>query len=186
MKQSSTPSLKFNEHDITLRDAVRPEDVAAVREIVESTGFFAPYEVEIAVELVQERLARGEASGYDFVFADVGDRPIGYVCHGPIACTVASYDMFWLAVRNEFRGRGLGRLLVLESERRIALAGGRRVYIETSSRAQYEPTRRFYERCGYVEEARLADFYAPGDGKVVFVRVLNPPREGEAPAEPHR
>jgi hypothetical protein len=48
------------------------------------------------------------------------------------------------------------------------------VYAETSSRPQYEPTRSFYRACGYRLEARLEDFYAPGDGKVIFLKVLGP------------
>ncbi|MGH7286410.1 MAG: hypothetical protein ACREI8_00100, partial [Myxococcota bacterium] len=46
------------------------------------------------------------------------------------------------------------------------------VYVETSGRRDYEPTRAFYERAGYVAEARLADFYAPGDDKIVYVKAL--------------
>jgi hypothetical protein len=44
--------------------------------------------------------------------------------------------------------------------------------VETSSRPLYEPTRRFYLACGYRLEAQLEDFYAPGDGKVIFLKVL--------------
>ena len=58
------------------------------------------------------------------------------------------------------------------AETHIAARGGRRVYVETSSRAQYEPTRAFYLRCGYRVEATLADFYATGDSKVILIKVL--------------
>jgi hypothetical protein len=54
----------------------------------------------------------------------------------------------------------------------MAEHGARRVYADTSSRLQYKPTRAFYLACGYVREAILADFYAPDDGKVIFVKVL--------------
>ena len=54
----------------------------------------------------------------------------------------------------------------------MAARGARRVYVDTSSRSQYEPTRAFYLACGYAREAFLADFYAPGDGKVIFVKAL--------------
>ena len=54
-------------------------------------------------------------------------------------------------------------------------AGGRRLYAETSGRAQYRPTRRFYRRAGFRREARLRDFYAPGDDKLIFVKELSPP-----------
>ena len=62
--------------------------------------------------------------------------------------------------------------MLAESERLIAQEGGRRVYVETSSRPQYEPTRRFYLRNVYTIASTLEDFYSPGDGKVTLVKVL--------------
>jgi hypothetical protein len=44
--------------------------------------------------------------------------------------------------------------------------------VETSSRTAYASTRIFYENCAYRQEALLEDFYAPGDGKVVYCKVL--------------
>jgi D-alanine-D-alanine ligase len=170
---------------VAFRDEPRETDLAAVRDIVASTGFFHDFEVEVAVELVQERLARGVASGYFFLFADdpATGRPLGYACFGPIGCTVGSYDLYWIAVHQGQRGRGLGRAIMDEAERRIRdglpdpagpakTAQGRKVYAETSSTPKYAPTRRFYLASGYLEEARFADFYAPGDDKVVFVKTL--------------
>lgn len=175
-----------------MRTEVRPSDSAAVREIVASSGFFHPFEIDVAVELVEDRLARGAASDYRFIFADMGGtcpdaggrradeegRTVGYACYGPIACTVGSFDLYWIAVHESRRGGGLGRRLMNEVESRIAGEGGRKVYIETSSRPQYEPTRQFYERCGYVVEAVLPDFYADGDGKVIFAKALLTPQAG--------
>jgi len=156
----------------SFRATVRPGDREAVRAVLDSTGFFYPEETAVAVELVDERLARGEASGYFFDFAETSGRVVGYSCYGPIACTKASYDLFWLVVRQEQRGRGLGRLLLARAEESIRRQGGRRVYIETSSRPLYEPTRGFYLACGYRIEAVLEEFYAPGDGKVIFVKAF--------------
>ena len=68
------------------------------------------------------------------------------------------------------RRRGIGKALLQMSEEIIS-KGGQRIYVETSSRAQYEPTRKFYRSCGYQEEAMLSDFYAPGDDKVIYVKV---------------
>jgi len=164
---SGTPNL-------TYRTEVRPEDRQAVRAILESTGFFYPEEIGVAVELVEERLQRGEASGYHFEFAEVVGEVAGYTCYGPIACTRASFDLYWIGVRQEHRRAGLGRRLLARAEEQIRRFGGQRIYVETSSRAQYEPTRRFYLACGYRLEAQLEDFYAPGDGKTIFLKVLEP------------
>jgi D-alanine-D-alanine ligase len=157
---------------VTLRPDVCAGDADVVRDITESTGFFYAEEVSTAVGLVEERLAKGPASGYAFVFAEEGGRPLGYACFGPIACTKASFDLYWIAVHADARGKGLGTILLDESERLIRAAGGRRVYVETSSRPLYEPTRAFYLARGYREEARLADFYGPGDAKVVYVKEI--------------
>jgi GNAT superfamily N-acetyltransferase len=160
--------------EVNFRDEPRPADVRAIRGIVESTGFFQRFEIDVAAELIEERLARGPASGYHFLFADErsGGRTVGYACYGPIACTVGSFDLYWIAVDRERQGGGLGRRILAETEFRISAADGRRVYIETSGQPKYRPTREFYLRCGYLEEARLQGFYAEGDDKLVYAKTL--------------
>ena len=177
---AAAPTLAF-------RDEPRAADLARVREIVEATGFFSGEEAAVAVELLDDRLAKGPASDYRFLFGEEEGRVVGYAAYGRIALTRGSWDLYWIAVDPSTQGRGVGRALLVESERRIARAGGERVYVETSTRAQYDPTRRFYERCGYHVAATLPDFYAPGDGKVIFVRsvgVYTDPRGSGTPEPP--
>ncbi|MBF0290569.1 MAG: GNAT family N-acetyltransferase [Nitrospinae bacterium] len=148
-------------------------DIIAIRDIVASTGFFNEEEIDIAVELVEERLARGEKSGYYFVFAQTPDgRVAGYACYGPISGTKSSFDLYWIAVHNDERGKGLGPAIMEKAEKAMADMGAVQVYAETSSRAQYKPTRSFYEKQGYVQTALMEDFYDEGDGKVVYVKKL--------------
>jgi D-alanine-D-alanine ligase len=156
------------------REEVRPEDRQAVGRLVRATGFFSEEEADIAEELVEERLARGNASGYFFLFAEEGNRLLGYACFGPIPGSVHSFDLYWIAVDPAEQGRGIGRALMAAAERIMAGFGARLIYADTSSRPRYGPTRAFYLSCGYREEALLADFYAPGDGKVIFSKeVIN-------------
>jgi ribosomal protein S18 acetylase RimI-like enzyme len=157
---------------ITFRDVAEPRDREAVRSLIERTGFFRPDEVAIAVELVDERLSRGEASGYHFMFAERGEAVAGYACYGEIACTIGSFDLFWIAVDPTFQRHGIGRMLMVEVESRVAAIGGRQIYIDTSGKPQYEPTRTFYERSGFRGEARLADFYSPGDDRLIYVKKI--------------
>ena len=105
-----------------------------------------------------------------FVFAEQDGRALGYTCYGPIALTAASYDLYWIAVDKNCQGQKIGQLLLAKSEELISSSGGRQIYIETSNRPQYAPTRKFYLRCGYRQEALLKDFYAPGDDKVIYVK----------------
>lgn len=157
---------------LTFRYEVLPQDVAAVHSLVARTGYFRDDEVAVAAELVEERLNRGPACGYHFVMAEEGDRLAGYVCYGPIACTVSSFDLYWIAVEPGLQGKGVGKILLAEAERLTHEMGGRRIYVETSGKSLYESTRRFYERCGYVQASLLEDFYAPGDSKITYLKVL--------------
>ena len=161
---------------LELREELKPEDPARVYALAAVTGFFTAEEAAIAQELAEERLTRGAASGYHFLLAEEAGELLGFACFGPIPCTRGAYDLYWIVVRPDRQGGGLGRRLLTAAEDRIAAAGGRRVYIDTSSRAQYAPTRAFYRACGFREEALLAGFYDQGDGKTIFCKVLDPPR----------
>jgi len=158
----------MDSEEIVFRTQPVGTDVASVRKICESTGFFRPDEVDVAVELVQERLEKGEESGYYFIFAELKGQMVGYVCYGPIPCSLVSHDLYWIVVDNTYRNNGLGKKLVNQTLLKVKESGGLKVFIETSSTPLYEPTRQFYLRAGCLEEARLKDFYSKDDDKVIF------------------
>jgi ribosomal protein S18 acetylase RimI-like enzyme len=160
----------MNKPDFTLRTIPGPEDPAHIREIVSSTGFFREDEIHIAVELPEEWLAKGAASGYEFLFADIDGKPVAYSCYGLIPCTLHSYDLYWIATHQDYKNRGIGCALLRETEKAIQKAGGITIYVETSSRDQYAPTRAFYENNSYILKARYEDFYDRGDDKVVYIK----------------
>ena len=128
--------------------------------------------MDIAVELAEERLSKGLESGYHFLFLEIDDKTVGYSCFGPIPATKFSYDLYWIAVHKENQNLGLGKILLNESEIAISKLGGNRIYVETSGREQYISTRKFYIACDYKEEAVLEDFYAPGDAKYLYLKVI--------------
>ncbi len=154
------------------RVAPREGDSPWVRQAAAATGFFSPAEVEVAVELVDDWIAKGSRSDYRFLFLESDGMRSGYACYGPIACTISSHDLYWIVVHPDFQRFGLGRKIMAEVESRVRAEGGTRIYADTSGRPQYEPTRSFYERSGFEVAARLTDFYAPGDDKVIYVRKL--------------
>jgi ribosomal protein S18 acetylase RimI-like enzyme len=157
------------------RTAVQTTDAEAVKVIVTDTGFFSAEEVLVAIELVDETLSRGKASGYEFVFVDAPGEPgklLGYTCYGLIPATESSFDLYWIAVSPDHQGQGLGAELMRESERLARAAGATQMYADTSGREQYAPTRAFYERMGYEKAAVLRDFFAQGDDKVIYARTL--------------
>ncbi len=144
------------------------KDIDNVRDIITSTNFFQDHEIPVAVKLVEERLEKGLESGYHFIFASIVGKTIAYACYGEIPCTKGSYDLYWIVTHNDYRGKGIGKALMAEVEKQIMGSGGRVIYIETSSKPQYKPTRLFYENYGCVTEAVLKDFYDYGDDKIIY------------------
>lgn len=156
----------------SIRDSLKIDDPENVRRIVSSTGFFSAEEVRIAMELAEERLKKGIDCGYHFIFLEIDGNTAGYSCFGPIPATKFSYDLYWIAVHKNYQNLGLGKIILLKTEEAISQLGGSRIYVETSGRDQYSSTRKFYLACNYKEEAVLADFYASGDAKILYLKVL--------------
>ena len=156
--------------ELKFRREVIPEDPGRVEAIVRSSGFFREDEISVAVELVDERLLKGPESGYEFIFGVMEGITAAYSCFGLIPCTLHSYDLYWIATHRDHMNRGIGRRLLRETESEIWRLGGETIYVETSSRELYAPTRAFYLKNGYAEKARFEDFYDRGDDKVVYVK----------------
>ena len=157
---------------ITLRDTARPATATSCNRSSSAPGSFGRMKLPSPSSSSTNACRAVEASGYHFVFAESYDAVAGYACYGPIACTVGSFDLYWIAVDPRFQRHGIGRQLMAAVESRVADAGGQRIYIDTSGKPQYAPTRAFYERSGFHCDARLADFYAPGDDKLIYVKAV--------------
>lgn len=151
-----------------------------IETIVRATRVFSDAEVDVALELFDETFASADRrtgsssesvqSDYEFIGAFVDEDLVGYACFGATPSTDGAYDLYWIAVHPSAQRNGAGAVLMDEVERRLDARRARLVVIETSSRDDYAPTRRFYHRRGYEEAARLRDFYAPGDDRVVLTR----------------
>jgi D-alanine-D-alanine ligase len=155
-----------------LRHTLRPDDDIAA--LCRSTGFFADAEIVVAEELAADARARGAASDYRFLLADDPLGLVGYACYGATAGTVEAWDLYWIVVHPRAQGSGLGRHLVTAVLDEMAREGGRRLYAETASKPLYAPTRAFYAATGFTLQAVVPDFFAPGDGKQIWLRVAAP------------
>ena len=168
--------------------ALRPHDRARIAELLVSTSAFSRDEIAVALQLFDASVADGALAGaddalirdYEFVGAFDGDRLIGYSCVGPTPATDGTFDLYWLAVDPAAQGKGVGRALVREVERDLRSRGARLLLVETSSRPDYENTRAFYARCGYIEAARIKDFYAPADDRIMLTTRLTTRERGAA------
>jgi ribosomal protein S18 acetylase RimI-like enzyme len=149
----------------SLREADRPR----LEEITRATGIFRENETDVALEVFDATVAG--SPDYTAVVADLDGRLAGWICWGPTPCTVGTVDLYWMAVDPALQGLGIGSALLIEMEQRIA-DWARLVVVETSGRADYQPTRAFYQARGYRIGAIIPEFYAPGDDQVVYVKRL--------------
>jgi len=166
--------LKTEEGKISLRNFVTSRDLNEIRRLLEYDAFFKPSEIEVALELVEDSIVKGSNSDYSFILAEYEGKMAGYVCYGPILVTDRRYDLYWISVKKELRQKKIGSLLLVAAEKNIKNLGGAAIYIETSSLQIYQQTRHFYIRHGYHEVARIPDYYADDDARVVYMKKLQP------------
>lgn len=157
---------------ITIR-ALRRDDRLPIKQILLETGNFTSVEIEVALELIDIYLDRPEQKDYILYCAvDQHDRVAGYVCYGPTPMTEGTWDLYWIAVDPKRQGSGVGKALLDFVENRIQTQNARLLMIETSSKPNYNATRQFYFRQNYQEIARIPDFYAVGDDRVIYRKLL--------------
>ena len=156
--------------DTTLRRLERA-DRARVEEVTRGVGLFWDYEIPIALEVFDEATGGGPSGAVDPDYETAGvvgeGRLVGWAVWGPRPTEPGTFDLYWIVVDRAGQGRGAGTALMAEMEQRIA-GRARKVVVETSGRPDYQPTRGFYERHGFRQVGRIADFYAPGDDQVAF------------------
>ena len=178
---------------------LEPAHRGRIAEILRSTENFREEEVDVALELFDDSFAGedyvlvgafapandSQPSTHDsadsrWLMADGYKRSLqGFACYGPSMGTDRTYDLYWIAVDRAAHGSGCGSVLLSEVERRLEALHARMLVIETSSRSDYAATRTFYLRRGYVEAARVREFYAPEDDRIILTkRLAGSPRQG--------
>jgi ribosomal protein S18 acetylase RimI-like enzyme len=142
----------------------------AILSILQRTGIFKDFEIDVALEVLDVYLYQDGQEDYQVFIADLEGTVAGYVCIGRNAVTQGTFELYWIAVDPSFQKRGIGGTLMETAEEEALSQGGRMMAVETSSGENYGPTRSFYRRLGYEEEARVRDYYAPGDDKLILVK----------------
>ncbi|MDD4859610.1 MAG: GNAT family N-acetyltransferase [Dehalococcoidales bacterium] len=154
---------------------IRPmtkQDKKPVMHILKNTPEFLDFEVDIAEELIDANLKDPVGSGYVVQVAEIDGKVVGYINYGSTPVTQGTWDIYWMAVAADHQGQGIGKALIRFVEKDIAKAQGRLIVIETAGKAQYEKTRRFHFSLGYEEVARVPEYYAPGDDKLILCKRL--------------
>ncbi|MFK7835885.1 MAG: GNAT family N-acetyltransferase [Sulfitobacter sp.] len=88
------------------------------------------------------------------------------------ALTEGTWNMLAIAVHPDLQGQGAGTALTQALEAQLKAKSQRILIVDTSGTEDFAATRAFYAGNNYTEEARIRDFWAEGDDKVIFRKAL--------------
>jgi ribosomal protein S18 acetylase RimI-like enzyme len=157
---------------------LRPPHLGTIRPVTSDDGGALKALID-AVGLFPSDMLDGMMAGYfngdpgdGFWITDDEGGPVAVAYYAPERMTSGTWNLYLIAVHPDRQGQGRGAALLGHVEQALAARGERLLLVETSGLPLFEPTRAFYRRRGYEEEARIRDFYQAGEDKVVFRKVL--------------
>ncbi|MFH1834573.1 MAG: KamA family radical SAM protein [Methanobacteriota archaeon] len=139
-----------------------------MKEILNSTPEFDKEDVSTCMECLQEYF-NGKQT-YKFICAREGDRIAGFASYGSDSIAEDLFELYWIVVVPENRGKRIGQLLQSYIEGEMQQEGVRMIVAETESDPSYSSARKFYEKCGYTQEASIRDFYNKKSDKIIYVK----------------
>jgi GNAT superfamily N-acetyltransferase len=148
-------------------------DTEALVSLADATGLFKPIEIAGLRDVLDGFHAVSHADNHHVLTVEENGAIVGFAYYGPVPMTDGTWQLWWIAVRKEQQGHGIGSALLRHIEADVRTHKGRVLFIETGSLPHFEPTRRFYAKHGYEQHAQLQDFYADGDSMVVYRKALS-------------
>lgn len=148
------------------RTFIRPivrADLPALRRVIASTELFPP-------DMLDGYWSGSPDPALWLTFADPGPVAVAYAAPEPM--TDGCWNLYLIAVHADHHSQGIGRALLAFVEDTLAVEGVRVLLVETSGDAGFARTRNFYAQACYEEEARIREFYAAGEDKIIFRKAL--------------
>lgn len=142
-------------------------DLAAIASIAAQTGLFP-------AEALDDMVA-GYLDGTKddiWLIAEHDGQPAGFAFCEPERFTNGSWNLLAIGVSPERQSQGIGASLTRHLEKELRQAGQRILIVETIGTPEFSRTRSFYLANGYVEEARIREFWDVGADKVTFWKHL--------------
>ena len=146
----------------------KSNDIASLMLVLHQTQLFPK---EMLPDMIGSSLD-GQSDTDIWLTCEQNGTAVGFCYAVPEKLAEGTWNMLALAVLPSLQGQGVGRALVQELESILRKAGHRVLIADTSGDKAFDGTRAFYSRICYAEEARIRDFWASGNDKVVFWKAL--------------
>ena len=142
-------------------------DLPALRQILDRIELFPS---ELLDDMIAPALA-GETE--DLWLTCLADgHPVGFCFTAREEMTDRTWNLLAIGVLPDRQRRGIGAALVRAVETELRQQEQRLLLIDTSGRPEFKGVHRFYKALRYAQTARIPDFWATGDDKVVFCKGL--------------
>lgn len=92
----------------------------------------------------------------------------GFACFGLIPEEEGCFELYLVAVDEEFREIGIGSAIIDEVSRQTAAAGGGTIFCEVPENRNMDTVRTFFETQGFVRQTRHYRFFIPEKGNAVY------------------
>ncbi len=151
-----------------------PSDTTAITTLAVDNHMFEPDELGDFDEMLAG-FFDGSLADHHWLVADDGGTIVGAAYYAPEPFADRMWNLYFIATAVDRHGDGIGSALLrhVESELRSIGDGiARTLIVDTSSDDAYAPARDFYRNHGFGEEARIRDFYGPGEAKVTYWKSL--------------
>lgn len=83
-----------------------------------------------------------------------------------------TWNLLMLWINSAHQRHGVGQALIEQVEKDLRKKQARLLLVETSSLIDFTAARAFYSKQGFVEEARIGDYYASGEDKLIYTKSL--------------
>ncbi len=147
--------------------ALQRDDLTDIRRVLDTSGLFPS---EMLADMAEPFLDGASLSSW--LVAIGGGRAVAFAYCEPERMTEGTYNLLAIAVGSDHQRSGVGGALLRHLESSLRRADGRLLLVETSTDPDQDGARAFYAGQDFTEEARIRDFYAPGQTKIVFWKQL--------------
>ncbi len=147
---------------------VEETDIPELKKVLDSSELFPPYLLD---DMIGDYLGNKESTDIWFTAIEKG-KPVSIGYCGQERLTEGTYNLYAIAVHKSQQGKGVGKKMMEYIEHRLRKNGNRILIVKTSGKSEFELTRKFYIKCGYIKQAVIPEFYEEGDDKIVFWKKL--------------
>ena len=151
---------------------IRPtkqEDIIALQKVLDGTELFPS---EMLPDMLSGFLSKTKGEDI-WLTCEAEAGPVGFCYAVPEQLAEGTWNMLAIAVLPDVQGSGCGGEITAALEAALRDQDARILIADTSGTDAFAQTRSFYQKQGYTQEARIRDFWGPGDDKVVFWKALS-------------